>query len=446
MNERQDDIADGPPQTAILVVEDSMIQAELLRRILVGEGYRVTLAKDGAEGLASARKEPPKVIVSDITMPVMDGFELCQAIRQDAKLSGIPVILLTMLTDTKDVIHGLNAGADYYVTKPFNEQYLLSRIRAALKDPPKRGDETFEMELNIEGKKYPVRAGHQQIMNLFISIYENAALKNSELMFAQDQLNKLNKSLEEKSRALEEANKDLEGFAYSVSHDLRTPLRAIDGFSQQALKRCGGMLDDEGKRYLNLVRDNTRKMDQLINDILAFSRMGRLGISMAEVNMEALARQVYGELMPAAGRDLMVEIKPLPAARGDHAMLRQVWVNLLANAIKFTSHTPAATIQVGSYVEGRENVYFVKDNGAGFDMQYAEKLFGVFQRLHTVDEFEGTGIGLAIVKRIITRHGGRVWAEGKVNKGAAFYFALPLPEGHMTAAENPGVHELGKDQ
>jgi len=430
MNDQQDKTVmqeTVAPQTHILVVEDSIIQAELLRRLLVAQGYRVTLAKDGAEGLAAARKEPPRVIISDITMPVMDGFEMCHAIREDAELRDIPVILLTMLTDTRDVIHGLNAGADYYVTKPFNEQYLLSRIDTALKDTPKHGDETLEMELNIEGEKYPVKAGRQQIMNLFISIYENAALKNRELMSAQDQLKILNESLEEKTRALEEANKDLEGFAYSVSHDLRTPLRAIDGFSHQVLKRYEDKLDDEGKRYLNLVRDNTQKMSQLIDDILAFSRMGRLGMSMAEVNMEGLAREVFEELMRVAnGRDLTMEIKPLPHAHGDHAILRQVWVNLLGNAIKFTRRNPAAAIQVGSYAEGKENIYFVKDNGAGFDMQYAEKLFGVFQRLHSVEEFEGTGIGLAIVKRIITRHGGRVWAEGKVNQGATVYFALPV--------------------
>lgn len=430
MNDQQDKTVmqeTVAPQTHILVVEDSIIQAELLRRLLVVQGYRVTLAKDGAEGLAAARKEPPRVIISDITMPVMDGFEMCHAIREDAELRDIPVILLTMLTDTRDVIHGLNAGADYYVTKPFNEQYLLSRIDTALKDTPKHGDETLEMELNIEGEKYPVKAGRQQIMNLFISIYENAALKNRELMSAQDQLKILNESLEEKTRALEEANKDLEGFAYSVSHDLRTPLRAIDGFSHQVLKRYEDKLDDEGKRYLNLVRDNTQKMSQLIDDILAFSRMGRLGMSMAEVNMEGLAREVFEELMRVAnGRDLTMEIKPLPPAHGDHAILRQVWVNLLGNAIKFTRRNPAAAIQVGSYAEGKENIYFVKDNGAGFDMQYAEKLFGVFQRLHSVEEFEGTGIGLAIVKRIITRHGGRVWAEGKVNQGATVYFALPV--------------------
>jgi len=425
MNEKADDT--GTPQITVLIVEDSLIQAELLRRVLAREGYLITLAKDGAEGLAVARKALPRIIVSDITMPVMDGFEMCRAIRQDAALKDTPVILLTMLTDAGDVIQGLNAGADYYVTKPFNEQYLLSRIKAILTEPPRRSEERIELELTLDEERHRVKVRPQQVLNLLVSTYENAVLQNRELMSAQDQLKQLSESLEEKAQKLEEANQDLESFAYSVSHDLRTPLRAIEGFSGMVLKRYAGKLDDEGRRLLNVIRDNTQRMSQLISDILAFSRMGRLGMSTAEVNMDGMAHEVFEELRPsAAGRDLSMEISPLPSARGDHAMLRQVWVNLLANAIKFTCRKPAAVVQVGSYAEGGENIYFVKDNGAGFDMQYADKLFGVFQRLHRVEDFDGTGIGLAIVKRIITRHGGRVWAEGEVNAGATFYFALPL--------------------
>ncbi len=421
------------PQAAVLIVEDSMVQAELLRRILADQGYRVTVAKDGAEGLTAARRDPPGIIVSDINMPVMNGFQLCQAIRQDMQLREIPVILLTMLSDTRDVIHGLNAGADFYVTKPFNEQYLLSRIDAALADPPKYSDEKLDLELRLDGESHQVRAGRQQIMNVLISIYENAVLKNRELTSAQLQLNVLNERMADKARALEEANKDLESFAYSVSHDLRAPLRAIDGFSGQVLKRQADKLEEEGKRHLNLVRDNVQKMACLIDDILAFSRMGRAGMSLSEVDMEALAREVLDELLrDAPGRNLKVEIKPIPSAHGDRTILRQVWANLLGNAVKFTKCKPAAVIEVGCHPEGDENVYFVKDNGAGFDMKYAEKLFGVFQRLHSAEEFEGTGIGLAIVKRVIARHGGRVWAEGKVGEGATLYFALPIHAGNTS--------------
>ncbi len=231
---------------------------------------------------------------------------------------------------------------------------------------------------------------------------------------------------------LEAANKELEAFSFSVSHDLRAPLRAISGFSMILLEDYGDKLDDEGKRLLNVVRDNVARMEQLIEDILHFSRAGRLEINVAEVDMEALAHAVLEELRPAqGGGKLQATIGHLPPAQGDRAMMRQVLTNLLSNALKFSRTREAPQIEVGGSVEQNEAIYFVKDNGVGFDMQYAGKLFGVFQRLHTVDEFEGTGIGLAIVKRIISRHGGRVWAEGKVNEGATFYFALPIKEkGH----------------
>jgi PAS domain S-box-containing protein len=253
----------------------------------------------------------------------------------------------------------------------------------------------------------------------------------------EEAVRQLNLELEqrviERTAQLAAANKELESFAYSVSHDLRVPLRAIDGYSDLLLRHYPDRLDDEGKRYLNVVRDSARRMAQLIDDILAFSRMGRLEMAVAEVDMERLAREALDELAPAcAGRDLAVEIRTLPPASGDLAMLRQVWTNLLSNAVKFTRSKPAARIEAGGTAEGAELVYYVKDNGTGFDMQYADKLFGVFQRLHGVEEFEGTGIGLAIVKRIVTRHGGRAWAEGRVGEGATFYFTLPAAAGSTT--------------
>ncbi|MDO8292404.1 MAG: PAS domain S-box protein [Gallionella sp.] len=240
----------------------------------------------------------------------------------------------------------------------------------------------------------------------------------------EEEVRRLNAELEQR---VVERTAELEAFSYSVSHDLRVPLRAIDGFSRLVLKQYEDKLDDEGKRLLNVVRDNTKKMGQLIDDILAFSRAGRLEINAAETDMEALARDVWQELQPSmAGREVRLEIKPLPKVQGDPVMLRQVWVNLLGNAAKFTTPKAVATIEVGGSAAGNECTFYVKDNGVGFDQQYVDKLFGVFQRLHGIEEFEGTGIGLAIVKRIITRHGGRVWAEGKINEGATFYFALPV--------------------
>ncbi len=245
----------------------------------------------------------------------------------------------------------------------------------------------------------------------------------------EEQIQHLNHELQQRAHELEAANKELESFSYSVSHDLRTPLRAIDGFSHILLDDYADKLDDEGKRLLHVVRDNTGKLEQLIDDILKFSRTSRTEMVFSEIDMEGLAHEVYeGLLGVAGGHGLKVEIGHIPPAQGDRAMLRQVFVNLLSNAIKFSRANAAPMIKVGCSSAGNEAVYFVQDNGAGFDMKYADRLFGVFQRLHTESEFEGTGIGLAIVKRVITRHGGRVWAEGKPNAGATIYFALPTKE------------------
>ncbi|MEJ2692852.1 MAG: transporter substrate-binding domain-containing protein, partial [Candidatus Thiodiazotropha sp.] len=247
---------------------------------------------------------------------------------------------------------------------------------------------------------------------------------------AELEVKTLNHELERRVAArtadLQAANKELEAFSYSVSHDLRVPLRAIDGFSHILLEDYTDKLDKEGKRLLNVIRDNTSRMGQLIDDILQFSRAGRLEINFSSIDMEKLARAAFTELRSSfAESNLQLEIEPLPPANGDAAMIRQVFVNLLSNAIKFSRTQEAPRIQVGSLADSDETVYYVKDNGVGFDMQFSDKLFGVFQRLHGVNEFEGTGIGLAIVKRIITRHGGRVWAEGEINHGAAVYFTLP---------------------
>jgi len=250
---------------------------------------------------------------------------------------------------------------------------------------------------------------------------------------AEAALFRLNAELErrvaQRTAELETAIYDLENFNYSASHDLRIPLRAIDGFSRILLDEYSHRLDDEGKRLLHVVRENTKKMAQFIDDMLAFSRTGRMAVAPAEINMDELVREVVEELkLATAGRDLNFEIDKLPPVLADRAMMRQVLFNLLSNAIKFSRPKVASRIQVGASIKGGEAIYFIKDNGVGFDMRYADKLFGVFQRLHSVTEFEGTGIGLAIVRRIISRLGGRVWAEGKVNEGATVYFAFPIKE------------------
>jgi len=250
---------------------------------------------------------------------------------------------------------------------------------------------------------------------------------------AEEEIRKLNEELEQRvlqrTSQLETANKELEAFSYSVSHDLRAPVRAIDGFSRILLEDYGDKYDPEGKRLVNIIRSNTKKMGELIDDLLALSRLGRKDIEISDINMDKLVKGLFDELgLDTNNGKVQFNIKHLPFAQGDQGMIRQVFANLLLNAIKFTKPKEAVEIEVGGYTDDSNNVYYVKDNGVGFDMQYKDKLFGVFQRLHSGDEFEGTGIGLAIVQRIIKRHGGIIWAEGKVNEGATFYFALPVKE------------------
>ena len=258
---------------------------------------------------------------------------------------------------------------------------------------------------------------------------ESVSREITERRQAEEEIRRLSEELEQRvlqrTAQLEIANKEMEAFSYSVSHDLRAPLRAIDGFSRLLLEDYGDKYDAEGKRLLNIIRSNTQKMGDLINDLLALSRLGRKEIEISDIDMNKLVDGLFDELgLDASKEKVQFDIKPLPPACGDLGMIRQVLANLLLNAIKFTRPRETAVIEVGGYSEDSRNIYYVKDNGVGFDMQYADKLFGVFQRLHT-DKFEGTGVGLSIVQRIINRHGGKIWAEGKVNEGATFYFILP---------------------
>jgi light-regulated signal transduction histidine kinase (bacteriophytochrome) len=250
---------------------------------------------------------------------------------------------------------------------------------------------------------------------------------------AMEQIRLMNEELDrrvkERATELQVANKELEAFSHSISHDLRTPLRTIEGYTQILLEEYAKLLNEEGLRHFNVIRNQTKRMGKLIDDLLAFSRFNRTGMSFSSLDMEKLASMAYTELTtPEQREQIDFQVKKLLPSMGDPALLLQAWSNLISNAIKFSSAKKHTVIEVDSFQKGPEIVYSVKDYGAGFDIQYANKLFGVFQRLHSDSEFEGTGAGLAIVQRIIHRHNGRVWAEGEVGKGATFYFSLPNQE------------------
>jgi len=297
-------------------------------------------------------------------------------------------------------------------------------------------EETHRATLNIledfDEEKAKLKRVQQATMNLLEDMHEERGrlgeTQRALVNILEDA--EVERSKAEQANALLEAvNKELEAFAYSVSHDLRAPLRAISGFAEALTEDCGPLLDAEGKRYLARIQDNAHKMGQLIDDLLAFSRLGRQPMTVTRIDMGALARAVFDELAALAPtRRLTLKIGSVPPALGDGTLVRQVLANLLSNAIKFRKTRSQALIEFG-YLPGSDGgTYYVKDNGVGFDMQYAGKLFGVFQRLHPIAEFEGTGVGLALVQRIVMRHGGRVWAEGAVDQGATFCFTLPKGE------------------
>jgi signal transduction histidine kinase len=366
---------DGP---LVLVVEDNVDMSRHLCRLL-SAGYRTARAADGREGVDLALRLHPDLILSDGMMPRMSGEEMLLDLRSRPEMSGTPIVMLTARAGDDARVRLLREGAQDYILKPFSPEELLARVRNLLAQSQ-----------------------------------------------ARQELERRNEELQRAREDLQRTNQELEAFCYSVSHDLRAPLRSINGFSELMLEEQAAKLDDDGRRLLNAVRANATRMGELIDDLLEFSRTGRAAMRKTRLDLARLATEALRSLdAETSGRKIQVEVDALPPASGDETLIRQVFLNLLGNAVKYTRPRDVGWIEVQGKEGEKENTYWVRDNGVGFDPEYAHKLFGVFQRLHTSSQFEGTGVGLAIVQRVIQRHGGRVWAEGSVNGGATFYFTLP---------------------
>jgi light-regulated signal transduction histidine kinase (bacteriophytochrome) len=329
-------------------------------------------------------------------------------------------MLLTSLADPHDVIRGLACGADAFITKPYREEHLLARIDYLLtnRSPCCQGTSDDGLAIEFGGQKYCITADRRQILDLLLSTYETAMQKNTELIKARDELSRLNEQLET-------ANRDLEAFNYTVSHDLRGPLTNISGYSQALRDICAETLDEQAKDFVKEIYQATLRMDKMIGALLSFAKMNHRVLKLESVDLSMLALVIATDLRYRdMQRKVNVTIAEGVVAEGDTVLLRVVMENLLGNAWKYTGKREMAEISFGEIETCGERTFFVRDNGAGFDMDQADRLFDAFERLHSGEEFEGSGIGLATVQRIIQRHGGRIWAEGEVGRGATFYFTL----------------------
>jgi signal transduction histidine kinase len=373
---------DSTPRPQILIVDDRPENLFALQKILKSLEVDVFQASSGNDALGLALEHDFFAAILDVQMPGMDGYELAELLRGNPATAALPILFVSaVFSDEYHHRKAYDVGAVDFLSKPFVPEILLSKVK------------------------------------VFMALYQQRRA-----------LEKFIADLNRANAQLELTNRELETFSYSVSHDLRAPLRAIDGFSRMLADTLGDNLDPDARHYLETVRANARQMNELIESLLKFSQLAFQPMSSRRIEMKALMQDALTDLLATQpGRRVEVSLADLPDAWGDPALIKLVLANLLDNALKYTRSRDLAHLEIGSYQRGSQFAYFIRDNGAGFDMRYAGKLFGLFQRLHSSTEFEGAGVGLASARRIILRHGGEIWAESQVNQGATFSFTLPQP-------------------
>jgi two-component system sensor histidine kinase/response regulator len=371
------------PAARLLIVDDEATQMRALCDTLGQEGFFAQGFSSAREALAALKPGQFDLLLTDLMMPELDGIALgSEVLKVDPSMG---VILMTGHGTIDTAVRAMQQGAVDYVLKPFKLNTILTVIARAL--------ELRRLRREVE------------------ELQERERLRSEELAIA---------------------NRDLEAYSYSISHDLRAPLHIIDEYAQMLQEDFAAQLGPEGARQIGVIRSGSQRMDQLIVGLLEFSRAGRQSLDVSLIDMGMLAEAAAAEVMALyTGPAPRLEIADLPPVTGDIAVIRQVWCNLIGNALKYSAKNPRPWIRINGRVESGEAIYEVQDNGAGFDMRYVDKLFGVFQRLHRSEDFTGTGVGLAIVHRIISRHGGRIWAESTPGSGACFRFALPTAQGYL---------------
>lgn len=400
----------GPKR--ILAVDDSPTYLNELAAQLRQEDYEVVLAGSGAEALELLAVQSVDCILLDLVMPSMSGQEVCRQIKSSPIWRNTPLIMLTAREDREAMIEGINLGADDYISKSNDFEVLKARLKAQLRRKQFE-DENRDIRSELLRKELEAAEARaaRELAAARAELLADVQRKNEELKHANAELKTL--------------NQELESFSYSVSHDLRAPLRSIDGFSEAVLQDYSDKLDETGKEYLRRLREASQRMAELIDDILGLAKVVRAEMRRDDVDLSALAESIVHKLRTdEPERRVTFTCSPGLRARVDKRLMNIALVNLLGNAWKFTSKTPQAVIEFGAESTPEKAVYWVKDNGAGFNPAYAQKLFAPFQRLHSTAEFPGTGIGLATVQRVLRRHGGEIWAESRPGHGATFYFRL----------------------
>lgn len=388
---------------SVLLVDDRVDNLMALEGLLEGMNVRTVRATSGNEALAATLRHDFCLVLLDVQMPGMDGFETAELLRQNQRTRHLPIIFVTAgMNDLSHQFRGYESGAVDYLIKPFEPVILRSKV-AVFRD------------LFLQKKELELHRTHlQELVER-----QTAALREA--------AEELEKKVAQRTEELLRANEQLESFAYSVSHDLRAPLRHINSFSQILEEEYGESLDQQGRELIQRIVKGCVRMGHLIDAVLELSRASRKPLERVPVDMGKIAADVVAELREMTGWKGEVTIGPLPEAEADPHLIRQVFVNLVGNAMKFTRSRDIPHITIESRRDGEHHVYVISDNGVGFDMRYADRLFGVFQRLHPLDQYEGSGVGLAIVRNIITRHGGTIRAEAEPDRGATFLFTLGEP-------------------
>jgi two-component system sensor histidine kinase/response regulator len=422
------------PIQKVLVVEDSPTQALLLQEALQEEKLDVAVAKDGVDALAQLKQDRPELIISDVEMPRMNGFDLCRHIKEDPLLKEIPVILLTTLSDPMDVIRGMESGADSFLTKPFNRHLLLSNVIDIFTNKSYLGvsKETHLLTFCFGGKKQQLHVNLAQIANLLLSTYSNAIQKNLELERAYRDLNLVNQEIAQKNSELKQLNEQKNHFLGMAAHDMRNPLTVIEGHSNLLIDNFAEKLDEAATKSLQRIQKSSASMLQLINDLLDISAIesGKVSVHLAEVDIKAIVREAIAFQKMLADRKQIQLIgkidEGVPRIQTDAEKIQQVLSNLIGNAIKF-SH-PNTVIEVSIERGAKELLFAIKDQGQGIPENEQNRVFQPFTKTSvkgTAGE-ASTGLGLAITKRIVTELGGRIWLESKVGVGSTFSFTLPM--------------------